>query len=225
MRRVGKCDLTACFLRDGVDGYLAFGYTAPMTEKLPYHCIADGCFRLGISKSMCDKHYRRWRRNGNPDTLTRNVHEGNDEERFHQKYIKQDDGCWLWTGNTRVNAKGMVYGRHHAEGKSINAHRFSWQLANGPIPKDAFICHRCDVPLCVNPEHLFCSDHQGNMDDMKQKGRTDNRRGQAKWWRAKLTNEQAEEIRADNTLSQSKIGEKYGISQTTVGRIKRGESY
>jgi hypothetical protein len=189
-------------------------------------CLFDGCTRESISKGYCDKHYRRLLKRGSVDNFgTRKVAEGNAIERFHQKYEVIDNGCWIWSAGTRPNNKGVLYPRHWTdEQKSVGAHRFSYEITHGQIPDGSYICHKCDTPLCVNPEHLFASNHAGNMQDMVQKNRSYKGRGELKRGRAKLTNQQAEEIR-DMNLSQSKIAEIFGISQTTVGRIKRRESY
>jgi len=189
-------------------------------------CKVDGCNRESVSKGFCDMHYRRDKKFGSP--YKRGKHKvdiGNDEERFHKKYKKQKNGCWIWTAGTRPNGKGTLYGRHHTKQfGSIGAHRFSYIIKHGSIRGGSYICHKCDTPLCVNPDHLFESDHSGNMEDMTNKGRSFKGSGENKKGRAKLTNEQAIEI-LKSKLSQSKLAKKYEVSQTTIGRIKRGEAY
>lgn len=78
--------------------------------------------------------------------------------------------CLLWTG--RKSKDG--YGKINRKGKTLSAHRYSWTLVNGPIPEGLFVLHKCDVPTCINPDHLFLGTHQDNMDDMKNKGRATN---------------------------------------------------
>ena len=63
------------------------------------------------------------------------------------------------------------YGMFRIKRESYLAHRYSWTLHRGPIPVGLWVLHRCDVPACVNPGHLFLGTHQDNMDDMKRKGR------------------------------------------------------
>lgn len=189
-------------------------------------CAFNGCERDAVSKSYCDKHYRRLLKRGNVnDHGSRKVDDGNATERFHQKYQIDESGCWLWIGGTRPNSKGVLYPRHWSDDqKSIGAHRFSFELVHGAIPKSMYVCHKCDTPLCVNPDHLFIGTHHDNMHDMVMKKRSFTGRGEDKKGRAKLTNQQAEQIRKMN-LSHSKIAAMFDVSQTTISRIKRRESY
>lgn len=81
--------------------------------------------------------------------------------------IGDPDGCWLWRGGTTRSG----YGRLRANGRSTGAHRLSYEWFVGPIPEGYFVCHRCDVPECVNPEHLFLGSPLDNTRDMDAKGR------------------------------------------------------
>jgi hypothetical protein len=189
-------------------------------------CAFDECERDAVCKGYCDKHYRRVLRRGDVnDYGSRKVAEGDAIERFHQKYEINESGCWMWTGGTRPNSKGVPYPRHWTDdSESIGAHRFSFELVHGAIPQSMYVCHKCDTPLCVNPDHLFLGSHQDNMRDMVAKQRSFVGRGEDKKGRAKLTNQQADQIRKMN-MSHSKIAFMFGVSATTIGRIKREESY
>jgi hypothetical protein len=192
-------------------------------------CLADGCLREAVSKGLCDKHYRRLRRLGDPNSQgSRHVAEGDDVARFHAKYrVDESTGCWIWVaGRMRSGRHNLPsYGKHSlSSGKSIGAHRFSYELHTGELAGDNFVCHTCDNPLCVNPNHLFLSDHKGNMADMVAKGRSFVGSGENKVGVSKLTNKQALEIQ-NSTLSERELGLIYGISAAAAGNIRRKRSY
>jgi hypothetical protein len=91
------------------------------------------------------------------------------EDRFWANVLKTST-CWLWKGSKRPNGYGRLQVRGEVN-KTFGVHRLSWELHNGPIPSGLFVCHKCDVPLCVNPEHLFLGTQLENMRDRRAKGR------------------------------------------------------
>lgn len=89
------------------------------------------------------------------------------EDRFFQK-VEKTESCWLWKG--ALNSKG--YGSFgDGAGKRVSAHRYSYILHHGEIPEGSIVCHTCDVPECVNPEHLWAGTYKDNVADMFAKGR------------------------------------------------------
>lgn len=94
------------------------------------------------------------------------------EERFWEKVaIGAPDQCWLWTAGTVSDGAGMFYGAVRHEGKPRRAHVVSYILEHGEVPDGMCVCHTCDVPLCVNPAHLWLGTRGQNNADMVAKGR------------------------------------------------------
>lgn len=92
-----------------------------------------------------------------------------DVQRFW-KYVEKGapDECWKWTSTTYTNG----YGSFRLKGKTRGAHRISFMLTHGPFPEDKpYGLHRCDNPICVNPNHIFPGTQQENLEDMRIKGR------------------------------------------------------
>lgn len=88
--------------------------------------------------------------------------------RFEKYWIPEpNSGCWLWLGGVM----GRGYGRFNWKPANNYTHRASWMLYRGDIPKKMDVCHSCDVPWCVNPDHLFVGTRQDNIRDMMTKGR------------------------------------------------------
>lgn len=156
---------------------------------------------------------------------------------FWQKVQKQDgDGCWLWTASKRfkgygafvwVNAAGdIVQGR---------AHRFSWEIHNGPIPEGLCVLHHCDTPACVRPDHLWLGTKADNNRDMQAKGRRvraethgpGNYRRGVQHWKAKLNPGKVREIRAlvASGRSQASVAREFGVRSGAVCCIVNGKRW
>jgi hypothetical protein len=132
------------------------------------------------------------------------------EKRFWSK-VKKRRGhhCWLWIGGK--NSKG--YGRisRGERGKGFwHAHRLSWTLHFGPVPKGLEVCHECDNPSCVRPDHLFLGTKSQNMQDSIQKGRFP--LGE-RHHNARLSNGDVQRIRSHwPTISMQQLADQYKVS-------------
>lgn len=91
------------------------------------------------------------------------------EERFWSHVIINDNGCWEWAASFRGQ-----YGKIKIKGKHYSSHRISFYLENGYLPEHMLVCHKCDNPKCVRPDHLFLGTHKDNSQDMVSKGRRRN---------------------------------------------------
>lgn len=128
-------------------------------------------------------------------------------KRFWDKVEKTKD-CWNWTACKR---DGYGLFRLIAGKSMVNAHRVSWEIYNGEIPKNMLVLHRCDNRLCVNPNHLFLGNLQENMNDRNKKQRQ--ARGE-KCGRATISNETALKIRNLNPFfRKAKWGELKSLSK------------
>lgn len=130
------------------------------------------------------------------------------------RHVDQSGDCWLWTGVR--NRPGYGYYR------GLRAHRVSYWLHQQVDPGVLEVCHHCDNPPCVNPNHLFLGDAKANAEDRHRKGRS-TKMVCEDHTSAKLNNAQVMEIRrqlAEGRLLQREIAAIYGIDQSQVSNIK-----
>ena len=124
--------------------------------------------------------------------------------------------CWLWTGCKHSDGYG-----HIRDGRKVmSAHRIAWELVYGSIPTGQYICHHCDVPACVNPNHLFIGSQKDNMDDMNAKGRGNYLKGEQNGF-SKLTEENVLAIRSlgKQDLKHADIAKRFSIQRSQVSAI------
>lgn len=137
--------------------------------------------------------------------------------------------CWQWIGRVGQSGYGLFQiGRH----TRLTAHRFAWELANGPVPAGLLACHKCDNRRCINQNHIFIGTHKDNSQDMSRKGRTwrhthpESHEGES-GGNNKLTAAQVTTIRRRLAAGEShiSISRDYPVGYTQIGNIARGEAW
>ncbi len=138
--------------------------------------------------------------------------------------VNAETGCWIWTGCLDVHGYGST--RDPVLQKTMLAHRLSWLAYRGEIPGQLNVLHKCDVPACVNPDHLFIGTQADNIEDMTRKGRhwlsT-----QGLYPLAKLTREDVARIRKESAAGASRkdVACRYGVHYTSISKIVGGKTW
>lgn len=154
--------------------------------------------------------FTKFNRFHNPRTL---------EDKFWEKVDrKSPDECWLWLASLNKDGYGCF--------ASDVAHRVSWLVNFGEIPRGMYVLHKCDVCACVNPSHLFLGTQLDNMRDMKSKGRARDKFGEDNP-KAKLTELQVRDIHSLYKSGESGVflSKKFGVTKTHIYYILSGKSW
>lgn len=156
-------------------------------------------------------------------------------DRFWAK-VQKTDGCWSWTGAQFRRG----YGAFQLGGSTRKAHRIAYELEHGPIPAGLYVCHRCDNPSCVRPDHLFLGTAADNNTDRSQKGRTKPGRNTGGYKlvpganagernpRAKMTWQSVSDLRhryASGHELLKDLAREYGIAFSTADKIVCHETW
>jgi hypothetical protein len=138
----------------------------------------------------------------------------------------QPDECWVWRGCILQSG----HGQFSVKGKGAYAHRVSYEMAHGKIPPNRIICHKCNNPACVNPNHLYAGTKKSNTQDSINAGTfcyAYAGRGTAHP-NSKLTDQDVRNIRDDRIFdgtSNRKLASKYGVSYRAITKIIYRETW
>jgi len=173
-------------------------------------CSIESCCLLIRSRGWCEKHYTRWLRHGDP-LAVKNFSGLSLEDRFWCR-VRKTEQCWEWIGFRDKCGYGVL---NVGDCKIDRAHRVSWMLRFGLIPKGMHVLHRCDNPPCVRPAHLWLGTQNDNNEDRIAKGRT----------ASKLTAKQVVDIRREYSGQRGEqliLSRKYRTTQRNISSIVRG---
>lgn len=153
------------------------------------------------------------------------------EERFAAFVLapEKPEDCWLWTGALKSGRKTkMRYGLFQMGGRGspIVAHRASWLLHRGPIPVGMKVLHKCDVPSCVNPDHLFLGTQLDNIRDCLSKNRRRKLIGSEKP-QSRLREGQVKAIRLmlKGDMTCRAIAQHFNVGRSCIAKVKAGETW
>ena len=135
------------------------------------------------------------------------------EERLDCYIPVTESGCWLWLGSIDGAGYPRYYSGAGVMQRSLSATRLFFEHFNGLVPDGMLLCHRCDVPSCVNPSHLFLGTHKENSDDMFAKGRNKNTR-------TKLS--KIERLFIKSSIEGTSIlAERFGVTRRNVRHLRQ----
>lgn len=133
-------------------------------------------------------------------------------------------GCWLWTGTIKnsVSPYGSITIGSRSDGtrRTERAHRYAYRVIKGEIPQGMEVCHHCDVPSCVNPDHLWLGTKQENAADRDRKGRNKPQFGEVNG-QSRLSLSDVAEIRA-SPMGCRRLSRAYGVDKKTIQRVRNG---
>lgn len=202
-------------------------------------CQVEGCCRPAFSQGerplkgsdentlkYCRKHLAWLRKYGS--TERHRYSQGTVEERFW-KFVDKTESCWVWNGSKNAKGYGLMQGapiKGQKRGKTILAHRVSYQLHNGDLGPDDCVLHSCDNPQCTNPAHLRKGTQSENIKEAIAKRRKfvpvaygENSP------KSKLTEEQVRFIKSHPELGHKSIADMFGLSPNCIRGVRIGRTW
>lgn len=176
-----KEDGSVCKRKLKALGFCSTHYNENLRDRKGYICKVKECKDKWFSADYCVKHYARYKKYEDTSKVRKtseglyqyngySVFDKTPQEFLKRKSRESETGCIEWTAKLTKHGYGQI--GFYNYGKMYNfrlAHRLAYFLHYGDFDRDLFVCHKCDNPKCINPEHLFLGTHIDNMDDMINK--------------------------------------------------------
>lgn len=234
-KRVKKCSVEGCSkpvkARGLCDNHYKIKQRSGELETEKYlkrgkFCSVENCRNPVYAKGLCTLHYGRFKKYGTTTDvcLASKTRSLSLKERLHYYGTGTNEkGCIIWEGSISDDGYGIISWKNYP----LRAHRVSYELYKGKIPKGFLVCHHCDEKRCVNPDHLYAGTVKDNVRDAIERGLFPKPKKGEDSSSAKLTEDQAKEIikRRKKGESAESISKDFNITKWTVYEIYRGRSW
>lgn len=217
----GRCVITSPVLATGVDRsdeMVTGSVGAPRRARKHKPCAVADCGKSAPRGRFCAMHQSRLRSRGSLETPPRSRERPLYQKILRNLRVNRGTGCWEWTGWVPKNGYPSISIGPRVGRRCVLLHRMMMEHRHGKLPRDIFVCHRCDNRRCCNPSHLFLGSPADNIRDASTKGRLAS--GERHPW-SKLTKEDAVYIR-ESGLGKRSLARKFNVHPKTVQSVKRG---
>jgi hypothetical protein len=193
------------------------------------NCSVVSCLKDAKKAGYCWGHYRTNWLYGDPlFRKPRKPYTRKDKRPRWEAKVERTENHWLWTGSHNLGGYGHLRSGP-APGRLEKAHRLAWEFYRGPLPLGLLVLHRCDIPACVNPDHLFLGTQEDNAMDMVQKGR---KRGgfngippPHRSWTLKPVEIRAIRFRASQGETYASLSRAFHVTAATISSVVRRKSW
>jgi hypothetical protein len=177
-------------------------------KRLYLTCSYPGCCGKHQARGYCKRHYTQLLKTGSVEIIRANPHLPPDQRFWKFANKGNPDECWNWSGQRDKDGYGCF---RFSTAKPMRAHRYSFELHGGQPQDGLFVCHKCDNPSCVNPNHLYLGSQSDNMKDRHRAGKTPFR----------ISIETVKAIKA-SAETGAVLAKRYNISESQVHNIRHG---